>query len=502
MEAEEADPLRPRAAAYARLSEDRESQAAGVSAQLDVCRRYASDAGLELVAELADNDISASRYGKAKRPAYAQLLELLRSGAASHVVVRETSRLYRRPRDLEDLIDLCEHQGVSVHAPLGGKIDLSSASGRFHARILVAADAMESDRIRERVAYRHDALAKSGAPSGGGWRPFGLRPRNPSGKLDQGYELEPGEAVVVREVADRVLRGETLWSVADDLATRGVKTTAAGRRRKDGKVMSGAWSVTSLRRMLSAPYLAGLRVHTRSAPGGKRETLGIYQATWPAILPLDVWEALQAVLAARHRPRAPRGRAYLLSGLVWCERCDRRMDGHLWQGVRRYQCHSMPGRPGCGVTVVAESLEAWVAAELFAQVDETERRKAKSRDRQPDLLALSDQRSRLEAKRAELAAAYADGRLSMELVAEADARLRADLAGVDQLLRLAPGGAEMLGGPALVPLAELWERATFAQRRRLLEQAVLRVRVRPARRAGRASKPADRASLDFRLPLG
>lgn len=487
------------AVAYARLSDDREGSEAGVGAQLDIVRGYAEAQGLTLVAELYDNDISASRYSKKERPAYGQVLELLRSGQARHVVVRETSRLYRRPRDLEDLIDLCEHQGVSVHAPLGGRIDLSSGPGRYQARILAAGDAFESDRISDRVKYKHDSLAKAGKPSGGGRRPFGLRPVNPTGRLDQGYELVPGEVAILRDLARRVLSGESIWSLCDDLNARGI-TTTAGR----------TWQRGPLTRTLSSPHLVAMREHTTAAPGGKRKRVGLYPATWPELLSRDVWEALQMTLADRGATgrRAPRSRAYLLSGLVVCAQCSRPMFGHVRAGKRTYQCMHQPGSfPSCGRTITAASLEDYVSGYVFDQVDQAERRRTR-KSRQPgadggalDVAALDDRRVLLEAKRRGLAKAYADDTLSLESFIEADQRIKLELEGLTTKLRNQDTGPPVVVSD-LADLRYVWDRATFAQRRRLIDQSVSRVVVASAGVRGRASKPGDRVTVDLKFPIG
>jgi len=487
------------AVAYARLSEDREGQEAGVGAQLDVCRRYAQEQGLSLVAELFDNDVSASRYSKAERPAYSEVLDLCRTGAVRHVVVRETSRLYRRPRDLEDLIDLCEHQGVSVHAPLGGRVDLSTGSGRFYARVLAAVDAQESDRISERVRYRHDAIAKAGGWGGGGSRPYGYRYADLS-VPGSGLVVDPAEALVVQELARRLLAGETLWALADDLNARGLPTST-GRQ----------WQVTPLRRMLSRPHLAGLREHTVAAPGGRRTVVGVYPAQWPAVLSLDVWEGVQAALRAGHQEHAPRSRAYLLSGLAWCERCGRRMDGHALghpgkPPVRRYECHAYPGRNGCGQTVVAEGLEAEVMRRVFTAIDEGERLRAR-KSRQATggsggVAAVSDKLAAVEARRRDLSRAYAAGELSLALTVDAERMLGTEAQRLTEELRAASADPQPVAAGSLPDLAALWESANFGQRRALAERAVERAWVRPAVKAGRGSRAVDRlARLDLKAPL-
>ena len=54
--------------------------------------------------EYVDNDFSATN-GK-RRPAYQQMLTDIRAGEIDRIGVWDLDRLYRQPRELEDLIDL------------------------------------------------------------------------------------------------------------------------------------------------------------------------------------------------------------------------------------------------------------------------------------------------------------------------------------------------------------------------------------------------------------
>lgn len=480
---------------YTRISEDREGREVGVAQQLEVCEAYCQRAGLTIVDRLSDNDISASAFSKKERPGYQRVVTLLSSGIAKHVVVRETSRLYRRPRDLENLIDLCEQRGVSVHAPLGGRIDLSSSSGRQIARILSAISAGESDTISERVKYRAAVNARAGKPAGGGYRPFGL--------TKDWTDHVPGEVAIIREVAGRLIAGDSLRSIAADLHHRGVKTPAAGIKRKarreedeDGEV-GGEWLPSTLKKMLGRPYLLGKREHT-TLDHGKRVVLGVYEGQWPAILTQEVWDAVQLVFASNgHGSQV--GRTYLLSGLVWCKRCGRPMTGHANGRTRRYVCEQRPDSKGCALSVVADGLDEYVVTYLFDRVDDGLRREATNRQSRPDVKALTAKRAGIEQRRREAADAYASQRLSLASFELADSRLSQESAEIERALREVPselraGGIEELRG--------VWERATLDQRRSLMRQSVRRVLVSPAVTLGRGSKIADRVAVDLCFPFG
>jgi site-specific DNA recombinase len=78
-----------------------------------------------------------------------------------------------------------------------------------------------------------------------------------------GEELEPAEAEAIKEAATRVLRGESLRSIAMDWNERGIKTLG-GRK----------WQGSLIRRVLMSPRIAGLKDH-------RGEIVG--EATWPEI---------------------------------------------------------------------------------------------------------------------------------------------------------------------------------------------------------------------------
>ncbi len=73
-----------RAAIYARISDDTEGRAAGVERQVEDCRALSERLGWTLRPDaepiLIDNDLSASTRSKARRPAFAQLMDGVAAG--------------------------------------------------------------------------------------------------------------------------------------------------------------------------------------------------------------------------------------------------------------------------------------------------------------------------------------------------------------------------------------------------------------------------------------
>lgn len=317
-----------KAAIYARISLDRHD-GEGVERQLADSRALVAERGWTAV-EYVDNDISA--YRKRERPAWLELVRDLNAGRVDAVVAYHPDRLYRRLVDLETLIGAIEAGGVLVATVKAGDIDLSTATGRMTARIIAAVAAGESERIGERVSRAKRERAVQGRPSGGGARPFGLT-------ADR-LALVPDEAAQIRLCAEAVAAGKSIGSQVRRLNAEG-HTTPRGY----------PWSTTALRRVLTHPYVAGLRAY-------RGEIVG--EAVTPAIIERRAWEELRSGQLARSKGRPPSA-GDLLTGLLRCGACGGRMYGANAAGGRVYQCR--PNRdtgPSCARSITAGPIEAHV----------------------------------------------------------------------------------------------------------------------------------------------
>ncbi|ODU06357.1 MAG: hypothetical protein ABS81_04910 [Pseudonocardia sp. SCN 72-86] len=161
----------------------------------------------------------------------------------SRVVVWHVDRLYRRPRELEDLIDLVESHPIRIEAVMGAAFDLNTHEGRLMARQLVAMAAYESghkaDRIRRANRQKAERGDWHGAPKFG----YGL-----------GGVVIPEQAVVVREMADRFLAGQSLRSI-----TKWLNEESGVPSPRADKGTLGVWHATTVKSILvSAPALEEL----------------------------------------------------------------------------------------------------------------------------------------------------------------------------------------------------------------------------------------------------
>ena len=328
------------AAIYARISSDHDGTAAAVGRQLEDCRAWAQRHGWAVAEEYVDNDISA--YSGKRRPEYTRMLDDLVSGRRDAVLVYHLDRLHRQPRELEEFLDLCVRARVQHLACVTGEVDLATHDGQFHARILGAVARKESDDKSRRLRRKHLEIARSGRTSGGGTRPYGYA-------ADR-ITVIPEEAERIRELAERILAGESLRSTATDLNERGIRTVT-GRQ----------WTPHTVRQMLLGARLSGQREHHGEIVG---------RAAWPAIITKAQTARLRALLNDPQRRTNRVARKYLLAGLLRCGACGTTMVARPREDHRRrYVCPRDPGRSGCGGTfILADDAEAFIVEAVLNQL--------------------------------------------------------------------------------------------------------------------------------------
>src|SRR5665213_801477 len=194
-----------RAAIYVRIAKD-DGTALGVDRQEKDCRALATLKGWTVVEPAySDNDLGAYGLRKA-RPDYSRLMSDIASGRVDALVVYNIDRLYRHPRELEDLIDLCE-KGTVAFATCSGEYDLSTSDGRFMARMMVNIANKSSADASRRLKRKHLDLAEKGKTSGG--------------PLAFGYtrdgSINPVQADQVVQIATSLLNGGSLTSECNRL---------------------------------------------------------------------------------------------------------------------------------------------------------------------------------------------------------------------------------------------------------------------------------------------
>ena len=210
-----------RAAIYARISDARDGDTAGVDRQVEDCQELCDREGLQVVGIYRDNNRSAYRPD-GKRPDYDRMLEAVSDGQVDVIVVYATDRLYRRLTDLEDLTATLNRGSsgvVLVKTVKSGEVDLSTADGVMQAGMLAVVAKHESMKRGERVARAARQRAEQGRFSGG-VRRFGYNATM--------TELVPEEADAVAWAYRAVADGVTVREVWREWKRRGLRGTQGG----------------------------------------------------------------------------------------------------------------------------------------------------------------------------------------------------------------------------------------------------------------------------------
>lgn len=452
-----------RAAIYARQSLDRTGQGLAVARQIEDCTALIERQGWKHVATFTDNDVSASN-GRV-RPEYRRLMEAVEAGRIDTIVSWAPDRLARRPRDLEDLLDLVEGRGVSL-TTVSGDVDLSTPYGRTIARIFGAIARQETEQKGARQARANLQRAQTGQ---GNWtrRPFGYD------RVNGEVVAVPREAEALRESAHAILAGRTLASVVRDLNAGGLPTT-----------VGQPFTVTALRRALLNPRLSGQAVHRGVVVG---------EGAWERILEPDLQNRVSARLSdPARRTQTSTNRRYLLSGLVHCGRCGEPMFASP-MGVK-------------GNYYMVYKCRAAHLARRLDLVDNVVEGVVVRRLQQPDAAALlttnaqgdeelRDQSVHLREQLDELASLLTEGVLTATGVRKASEKLRVELDDVERQ-RATLGSSDAL--VALVhaeDVEQAWKAGDLTSRRKVIE-LLLAVTILPAGKGQRFE--AKQVRIDWR----
>lgn len=465
---------------YTRISEDPIARQTGRSVNCATqeadCRKLAASRGSDVVGVFTDGDTTAADPA-IRRPDFESLLEGVLAGECDEVIVYTQDRFVRLPADIERVISAFTVAGVSL-VPVTGVTDFSTPEGKLYARFNTLLGSYEVEKVRVRVRRKMAALAEDGL--------------KPAGAPGYGYELlvlpdrrktlavAEHEASVIREMAERVLGGEALHAIAQDLNTRGVPTR-----------FGSVWRAGAVKKILLSDRVAGRRVH-------RGEPVGV--ASWPAILDPATCASLARVLTdparkASLKPRTTR----MLTGVAECGRCGLFLN-HAPNprpgatDLRKYYC-----RHCHGTLISAQRLEELVRDRLIEALDGDDLAAAHRATTAGDGGSLVDEIGRLDAELAALAADYGAGSLTRDEWQAArsglTARRRAAAADLDRL------AAQRTSSPWLgrgADLRAMWADLSDLDRREAVRAVFARIVVGPATR-GRNRFDPSRVSVEYRV---
>jgi len=462
-----------RVALYARISQDPSGKAVGVADQLENARTFAKARGYQVVAEHSDNDISAFRG--ASRPGYQKVLTLARERKIDRVIVYHLTRMTRNRQERAEFIDAFHACKVNVSEAQGGDYDLSTAAGRTWVDIQGALATWESEIKSERITAAAARRARSGRPSGDlgyGWIKEGTG-------SSATWTEHPHEAEVVREIVNRLLAGDTLRGITEDL-----------NRRGEPAPKTATWGKTSVKKLAIRESNIAERVHHRGQPDEER-----FPGCWPALVDRSKHNKVVALLTEPSRRSngiaRPGARRHLLSwGIGRCGVCG----GQLRASTKRgkygkpqdlYVCDDK-GCVGRSKDRVDDLVGKFVVARMgqpdaldWILGDDEEARKAAARC------------DELQRQLDDAADSYAAGKLNVRMLERITAQLTPEL---EAAQRARAAATQTLDISLLQPLAgpeaaAQWEEMTVTSQRAVLEALGLEVVILPRIKHGPGFEP-------------
>ncbi len=391
--------------------------------------------------EVIDDDLGRSASGTVARPGFDRLVAWLCAGKVGAVLCFDASRLARNGRDWHHLLELCGLVEARV-------IDLDGVYNpcRPNDRLLLGMKGSISEFELGVLKARMLDAAKSKARRGE------LRLSVPFGYIwhrEAGLGLDPDLRLqeVIRSIFARF---HELGSARQVLLSMTADQVHFPRPSDEGRMTSFVWTPIRYRNVIAVlknPFYAGVYVYGKSE---KRTTIvdGRARRSYGHGKPTGTWEVMirdhhegyigweeyernQQQLALNNYGRAGgvksgRGGRALLSGLLTCRRCGRRLSVAYTgnpQSRPVYRCDKpnlMMGLPRC-MTFGGPRIDAAVARELLRAVEplaieatfEAERMHRERQEEQRQILDLDLKQARYEAGLAErrYAACDPDNRL-------------------------------------------------------------------------------------------
>lgn len=460
---------------YLRLSDGRRENGSFADRE-KALRRKASERNWEVHRVVIENDEqngskSASAFKRRRvilpdgrtvmrvwRPGFRSMLNDLASGTVGAILAEDLDRTMRDPRDAEDLIDIVRDRGAYADS-LSGSLKFTSGGTDAEvltARIMVSVAHKSSADTARRVADARERKASKGE-FGGGRRPYGF---GPDGVTSCGHETG-----VIQEMADAVLSGQSLRSIARDLRDRGEPT-----------VTGVPWQPTMIKDILLRRRNIGRMTHRGQDAG---------PAPWGEILTPDVYEGVRARLESPERDSSP-GRAprWLLSGIARCV-CGQTLEAH--NARSSYRCKALRSGPGGGghVRRNAPALDDYVSRLVIERLSRHDVVDLVTPKRPGiDVTQLNSESKRLRDRLEDLGAAFAEGEIDRAQLAAGTKRIKAKLAEVTATLATVTDISPLAPVIGVEDIETTWQQLSLGQRRAIVDLLMVITALPTERRPG------------------
>ena len=305
------------AAAYARVSTEKDDQVGSLASQKSYFANYiSSQRNMELSKVYFDEGISGTQTSK--RKGFNQMIEDAFSGKFNLILTKEVSRFARNTVDTLSYTRRLKEAGVGVIFTMDN-IDTRDSDGELRLTIMAGLAQEESRKTSERVKWGQQRRMEQGVVFGRDM--LGYRVKN--GMLF----INPEEVPVIRAIFHKYTNeGKGVHVIARELFEEGLRPKR-----------SSLWSDTVILRVLqNEKYVGDLcqkktftpdyLTHRKKVNRGEEEKIYI-KDHHEAIIDRDLWNRTQAERKRRSPSAAQKARhssRYWCSGKICCGECGSR----------------------------------------------------------------------------------------------------------------------------------------------------------------------------------
>ena len=257
------------------------------------------------------------------RPDYQRMMDRLRTGEFSHLLVWKIDRISRNLLDFAEMYSELKKLGIAFVSK-NEQFDTSNAVGEAMLKIILVFAELERQMTSERVTAVMLSRASNGQWNGG---------RVPYGydydKKGKQFSLNAKEADIVKKIYLLYDQYRSLIYVCRHLNNLGIKTRAGNE-----------WNVPGVYKILTSPFYTGAyqyNVHN-DGKGNKKNEKGEWitiENHHPAIVPKKDFDRIANALSSNRIGGVPKGQTYLrknihaFSGLMRCGICGANMSASL-----------------------------------------------------------------------------------------------------------------------------------------------------------------------------
>ncbi len=305
---------------YCRFSSSHQNETS-IEGQKNAIKIYARDFGFNIVGWYVDRAISGKTAER--RPQFMQMMQDIKSGAVSAVLVHKLDRFSRSQADFAVYSKELKMHDVDLVSVMERLDD--SPSGNLLKSVISAINSFYLDNLSNEV-MKGLKLKAGAAEFCGGTPPLGYR-------IDESghYQIEPHEAEAVISIFKLYDEGYTYAEIIHQLNTMGYLTKRGNPFGKNSiydifrkECYMGTYTYNKAQKRKPD----GSRSSRKKKP--ESEIIRVENAIPPIISP-ELWQRVQKRLNNNNKSAGGRCHAkelYLLSGLVYCGKCGHRMEGN------------------------------------------------------------------------------------------------------------------------------------------------------------------------------